>query len=156
MSTHQPSLPSPILIEAAASVELDRSTFDALPASTRRIEVVCNSGDRFEARWSGVALQATLEVAGIPEETTHVLVESADGYRVCVDVLASFDALIAVARDGRPLIDVDGYESRFVGEDVSGPRAVKDVRRIETVSLAPGESPESYEDLQLAPDGAKG
>lgn len=150
----RPSLPSPILIEAESAAVVDRSTFDALPTSTRRIEVVCNGGDRFEARWIGVSLPALLEVAAVPERTTHVLVESADGYRVCVDVPTAFDAMIAVGRDGRPLTDADGYESRFVGEDVPGPRAVRDVRRIETVSLAPGDRPDSYEDLQLAPDGA--
>ncbi|MFC6718338.1 molybdopterin-dependent oxidoreductase [Natrialbaceae archaeon GCM10025810] len=143
-------LERPLSIAGTESVELSPSTLEALPRRERRIEVACLSGSRTSHVWCGAAIDDVLERAPIPDRTTHVLVESTDGYRVCVDVETALRGLLAFARDGDPLPDVADHETRFVTADVDGPRTVKDVARLEAATLSPGEDPESYEELLLA------
>ncbi|WP_265107934.1 molybdopterin-dependent oxidoreductase [Halosolutus halophilus] len=137
------SLSSPIRIVAEEHV----TVLPDGPIRSREIEIVCDSGDRYTDRWQGVPVLDLLERASVPAETTHLLVESTDGYRVCVDVEAALAGLVAIARNGIPLAAAAEYESRFVSDATRGPRTVKDVRRIETRSLSPGEDPDAYERL---------
>lgn len=143
------TLSRPIRIVGADAVRLAPADVASLPTAERRIEVVCDSGDRWEARWRGVPFPALVDRASVPDDTTHLLVESADGYRVCVDVPTALDGLLALARDGRALSDVEPYESRFLAPGLPGPRTVKDVVRVEAVRLEPGADPDAYEDLKL-------
>lgn len=143
------SLSSPIRVVGEECVTVLPDELADLPIRTREIEIVCDSGDRHTDRWQGVPVLALLDRASVPDETTHLLVESADGYRVCVDVEAALEGLVAFARNGDPLDAVADHESRFVSSGTAGPRTAKDVRRIETRSLSPGEDPNSYEQLDV-------
>lgn len=142
-----PSLTSPIRVVADGETSIDDEALAALGVQERTLEVVCTSGDRYEATWRGVALADLLERCEVPPETTHVLVESADGYRVSVRIDRALEALLAFERDGHPLSAAAGYDARFVAPGIGGPRAVKDVALIETVAIPPGAHPESYEEL---------
>ena len=141
MSTPAP-LDAPIELVAEETVLVDGDAVASLPHRERSIEVVCASGNRYTARWSGVELFDALELASVPPETTHVAVESADGYRVCVEITRALDGLLAFARDGDPLEEI-----RFVAPEIGGPHAVKAVRLIECLTLSPGEDHELHEEL---------
>jgi len=143
------SLSSPIRIVGEESVSVSPSDLAALPTRSREIEIVCESGNRYTDRWQGVPILALLDRASVPDETTHLILESADGYRVCVGIEAALEGLIAFARNGAPLTDVADHDSRFVSAQTKGPRTSKNVRRIETRSLSPGEDPDAYERLQV-------
>ena len=149
MADSVPQLSGSITIVGEGTVSASADDFASLPFSERDVRIDCNSGDHYTATWRGVSLADALELATIPEETTHVVVASSDGYTVCVDVETAADALLAFFQDGRPLTAVKDYESRFVTDGVDGPRTTKDVERIETVALEPGEEPTAYEDLLL-------
>ena len=142
-----PALPSPIRIVADGTTTVDGATLADLPTVERDLTVVCASGDLEPGTWRGVAMLDLLELATVPPETTHLLVEAADGYRVCVPIEAALEGVLAFARDGEPFAAAGGHESRFVASGVKGPRTVKNVARLETVALSPGEDPESYEEL---------
>lgn len=143
------SLERPISVTGTEPVELSPSTLEALPRRERRVEIACLSGDRACHSWCGVGVDDLLERAPIPDETTHLLVESTDGYRICVDVETALGGVLAFVRDGEPLSSVADHETRFVAAGVRGPRTVKDVVRLEALALSPGDDPESYEDLLL-------
>lgn len=148
----RPSLPEPIRILGDGTAPIDADTLATLPIDEREIEIVCSTGDRYTERWQGVAIMDVLETeaaaaASIPAETTHLLVESADGHRACVALEDALDGLLAFGRDGTPLGAEADYDSRFVAPGLTGPRTVKDVVRIEATTLEPGEDPESYERL---------
>ncbi|MFC4541811.1 molybdopterin-dependent oxidoreductase [Halosolutus amylolyticus] len=148
MTDHQQlveALTSPIRIVGEERVTVSPPELADLPIRSREFEIVCDSGDRHTDRWQGVPVLDLLERASVPAETTHLLVESTDGYRVCIDVEAALEGLVAVARNGEPLTAVADYESRFVSAGTRGPRTAKDVWRIEPRSLSPGEDPDVYE-----------
>ena len=149
MADSVPQLSGPITIVGEEAVTATADDFASLPSAERDVRIDCNSGDHYTATWRGVSLADTLELAAIPGETTHVVVASSDGYRVCIDVETAADALLAFFQDGRPLAAAEAYESRFVSDGVDGPRTAKDVERIEAVTLEPGEDPEAYENLLL-------
>lgn len=121
------------------------ASLDRLPRERRRLVLQCTSGRRFEGEWSGVPVPALLGAADAPEATTHLLVESADGYVACVSVADAGDAILAL--EGGLIDGEAGNESlpRLIGPDVEGPRAVKGVTRIVATSLRPGEDPTEYE-----------
>lgn len=108
-----------------------------LPTVEVRHAIRCASGERTAGCWRGVAVADLLDVAAAPGETTHLFVEGRDGYRVGVELRHALDGLLAVERDGTAL-PTDG--PRFVAPGVEGERAVRDVVRVETVTLAPGET----------------
>lgn len=141
------TLSSPIELVADGTTSIDAATLSSLPTHEQELEIVCASGDRYTDTWRGVSVLDLLELASVPLETTHLLVESTDGYRVCVAIEPTLEGLLAFERNGKPLAAVADYETRFVSTGVDGPKTVKDVDRIETKALAPGEDPESYEEL---------
>lgn len=121
-------------------LELTRDDLGARPTVERECAVVCASGDRTVATWTGVPVQDLVASAGAPPSTTHLLLTSTDGYRVCVGIAAALDALVAVTRDGEDLA-AGNCGTRFVGPDLDGKQSVKGVARIEPVSLDPGQDP---------------
>lgn len=122
--------------------------------TTRTMGFECSSGDWVEGSWTGVDVADLVDAAGTPDDTTHLVVESDDGYRGCVAIDACLDGLLALAGEvdpeasDRDTIDQAGFP-RLVAPGLYGPRAVKNVVRLEPVVLAPGENPEGYEDWQL-------
>ncbi|APW99812.1 molybdopterin-binding oxidoreductase [Halobiforma lacisalsi AJ5] len=148
----RPSLSEPIRILGDEAATMAPETLADLPVREREIEIVCSTGDRYTDHWQGVAIMDVLETeaaaaASIPAETTHLLVESADGHRACVALGDALDGLLAFGRDGDALGAVADYDSRFVAPGLTGPRTVKDVVSVEATRLEPGEDPESYERL---------
>ncbi len=141
---------TPITLHGERTVEVTAADLATLPTVESRFEIICSSGDRYTETWRGVPLEGVLEYVSLPEATTHVLAESVDGYRICIDVLTALDGILAFYRTGRPLAEDGGYESRFVAKGIGGPRTVKDVTRIEALELGPDEDPTAYEDFLLA------
>lgn len=125
---------------AVAIIGRRRATLDSLvdeepnvAAVRRRIEFDCSSGRPITGTWTGFRILPLLERVGVPGGTTHLSVESTQGHAACVAIGGVMEGLLAFERDGAAL---DGL--RFVAPDIVGPRAVKHVRRVEVVELAPG------------------
>lgn len=109
--------------------------------SSRTAGFECASGDWIEREYVAFPVPALFEAAALPADTTHILLESAGGYRACVPITATADAVIAVGDGpGKP---------RFVSPDVVGPRAMKRLETISPCSLGSHEDPERYERLPI-------
>lgn len=143
----------PVVVGGAAPFELTRDRIAAFDAETRTVTVVCASGDRHTAEWTGIPVPALLEAADVPPSTTHVVVESLDDYRVAIPVRAALDGLLAYAKDGVPIGRTHGYANRFVSGAAEGARFIKGLRRIEATAVDPDEDPERLENL--FPDGER-
>ncbi|WEL27694.1 molybdopterin-dependent oxidoreductase [Haloferax volcanii] len=140
-----------ILVCGDSRVSLTGPELRGLASEDRTVTVACASGTRHTATWTGVPVLDLFADAGLDDETTHLLVESADGYRVCIDVYAALDAVVAYARDGTPIDEEHDYETRFIAPDVDGSRTVKGVRAVEALALDPATDPESLEDIFKKP-----
>lgn len=138
----------PIDLVGQHPTPLDSVAIRDLDWEEQTLVVSCASGNQYEATWGGVNLVDALERAGIPDDTTHVIVTAADGYQVCIDLRAAFDATIALTRDGTPIADIEAYHSRLVSPRIEGTRTTKGIVRIEPMALAPGTAPESVEVLE--------
>lgn len=121
----------------------------ALPRAEQTCSVECASGERTTACWTGVPVAELLSRVDAPPETTHLRLDSDDGYRVCVSIHDALDGLVAYARDGEPLAERSPYRTRFVASGVDGERLIKGIRRIETVALAADDDPEGLENVTL-------
>lgn len=121
------------------------TTLGRLPRERRRLVLQCTSGRRFEGEWFGVPVTALLGAADAPDGTTHLLVESADGFVACVSVADAGDAILALEGEQFDGETASEATPRLVGSNVEGPRAVKEVTRIVATSLRPGEDPAEYE-----------
>lgn len=130
-------------VSLSDSVETAAERFEV---TTQAIGFECASGNWIESEWTGVPLDPVLRAASIPSETTHVLVEAADGYRACVAVRDLAGAMVAYDAVDRPARDTP----RFVSPSVGGPRAVKNLASVRPVELEPHQDPEDYEELYLA------
>ena len=128
---------------------MTHTAVEELPHVERDCTVTCASGDRTTATWTGVDVLAVLDRAEASPDTTHIVVESDDGYRACVSLSEARSALLALARDGQPLDRTEPYTTRFVGTDVDGERSVKGVVRIEAVTLGSTDDPADLETLSL-------
>lgn len=140
---------TPITLQGEGTAELTADDLATLPTVESRFEIVCSSGDRYTETWQGAPVADVLEYVSLPEGTTHLLAESVDGYRICVDVLTALDGILAFYRTGEPLSEDGGYETRFVAKGIGGPRTAKDVTRIEALELSPEDDPHAYEDFLL-------
>lgn len=129
-----------------AHLAFGRKSLSRMDHLERTCTVACASGDRTTARWFGVPVSALLSAAEVPEETTHVVVEGWDGYRVVVPVRVALSGLLALERDEEPLAETTPYATRFVAPDADGSRMVSGVRRIEATALDPADDPETLED----------
>jgi hypothetical protein len=109
--------------------------------SRQRVGFECASGDWIEREYLAFPVTALIEAADFPADTTHVVLESSGGYRACVPVTATADAVIAVGEGpGKP---------RFLSPDVVGPRAIKNLASIRPRSLGANEDIEEYERLPI-------
>lgn len=127
------------------TVHLDLGEFERV---TRAHRFRCTSGDRFGGEWTGVPVETVLASVSLPGDTTHLVVAGADGFQVCVPVLAALDGLFAVEESGA---DSDRERRpdapRFVSPGVDGPRTVQRVVRLEARRLGPGESADEFESM---------
>ncbi len=102
----------------------------------------CASGEWIEHEWVGISVFELLEAADVPEDTTHILLESVDGYRSCVPLGDLKDAIVAVEGD-------DGGTPRLISPQTVGPRNIKHLEHIRPQSLRPEEDREQYETLPI-------
>lgn len=123
--------------ERSLAAVLDRSDVSAVD---RSVSYECLSEGRRNADWSGVPVADLIDAVDVPPGTTHLVVESRDGYRSCVAVDVALEGLLALERDGARL-----EHPRFLAPGIEGPRAVKDVAALTPVSLDPDEDRSSYE-----------
>ncbi len=120
-------------VESAELVELTHRT-------------TCGSGDPISGRWRGLELVELLE--GIDPDATHVVVESIDGFRVCVRIVDVIGGVLAIDR-----ADTDAAPTecpRLVAPSLSGTRLVRNVSAVEGVRLSPAADPATLE--RLSPD----
>lgn len=102
-------------------------------------EYKCHSGETFGGRWRGVAVADLLTTAD--PETTHVRAVSTDGYCVPVPVAVALETVLALERLDGSLESADRNDHgtdglpRLVGEEIEGSWTVRDVVRLEAVSL---------------------
>lgn len=106
----------------------------------RTLGYECLSGGYVDAVWRGVPLMDVVDAVGFPAETTHLVVESRDGYRSCVGIRVAIEGLLAFERNDDRLA-----APRFLAPEIEGPRAVKDVVALRPVSLDPDEERTDYE-----------
>lgn len=106
--------------------------------------VTCETQGTIGTEWTGLRVRDLLDAAAVPNDTTHLVVECQDGYRVCLDVVDTLDAILAYRRDGDSL-DPDAI--RLVGPDIGSTRSARGVTRIEPVSLDPADDPSEREQL---------
>ncbi|WP_458208022.1 molybdopterin-dependent oxidoreductase [Haladaptatus sp. NG-SE-30] len=142
-----PPLSAPITVSGDRRVSLSGEALSAFPIESRTVTVRCASGMRHTATWSGIPVLDLLSAADIPGEITHFLVESDDGYRICVDITAALDSLLAFFQDGTLIVEQQPYETRFIAPDINGARTAKDVTLLEVRQLAAGIDPETVEDM---------
>lgn len=128
------------------TISLSPIELDSFEMIERTVEIRCASGRRSTAEWFGVPLIDVVEWLQVPAETTHLLLTSDDGHRVCIDIRTSFEGLLTLARDGT-ILD-DAKRPVVVAPDLEGIRAVKEASTLVPVSLAPDENPEQLEELQ--------
>ncbi|MFW6383896.1 MAG: molybdopterin-dependent oxidoreductase [Halodesulfurarchaeum sp.] len=120
---------------------------DAVGVATEEFGIVCATGHTYEAAWTGPRVGALLDLAGVDPETTHIVVESADDYRVAVPVRGALGGILAYLKDGEIIAESQEYVNRLVCPGTEGARDIKGASRIEPVTLDPGEDPESLENL---------
>ena len=113
----------------------------------REFAIHCHSGRVIEAAWHGVPLEPVFEAADVSPETTHFLVVARDGYEVCVSILAAREALLGFHREALRVRNGEGASlgtPRFLAPDLESTAAVRDVDRIEAVSVPSGTTPLEY------------
>ncbi|MXR52012.1 molybdopterin-dependent oxidoreductase [Halovenus sp. WSH3] len=116
---------------------------EEFPVEQRRIPLQCHSGRTIGEQWRGVPVDELVFAAEMPEETTHLLVHGAGGYRMCVEIRDAFDCLLAYECNGEP---VGGdVATRLVGPAIDSTHSVKGVQRIEGIHLDSDEHPSELE-----------
>lgn len=116
---------------------------------SREYTINCHSGRTIEGRWSGVPMAPVAEAAEFPPETTHLLMTAADGYRVCVDAWSGLSGFVGFTCEE---LTVEGGEAyalretpRFLAPEIDSSRTIRDLARIEAITLQPGEDVRDYE-----------
>lgn len=142
----------PIVVVGDRTINLDSDAAASVSSVTRQVTVVCATGHRERATWTGVEIASLCDAVDAPPETTHVLVESHDEYRMAVPIADALNGLVAFEKNGRPLSEAAAYDSRFVAPGVEGARDVKGVRRIEFHALDPSSDPDALENVEPADD----
>lgn len=139
-----------ITVVGERSIRVTPELIASLPEAQLSAAVVCATGNRYEATWSGVGIDTLCDTVDAPAATTHVVVASSDGYRMAVPILDALRGVVAFEKNGRPIGEQAPYSNRFVAPAIEGARDVKGVSRIEFHVLDPGEDPERLE--QVEPD----
>lgn len=120
---------------------------DLLEATTRvdcvdlECSIDCASGRSETARWRGLPIGDLLSRTDLDADATHLLVEGADGFRVCVPLTTVVDGILALER----LDDSSDRLPRFVAPSLDGTRMVTRVTRIDAKRLSPGTDPSRLE-----------
>lgn len=139
-----------VTVVGEGEFSLDAETVQQFPQEERSVEVVCATGNRYTAKWAGIRIIDLGDAVDASDETTHVVLESLDGYRIAVPILNGVDGVLAFEKDGRPIGETNPYPNRFVAPDIDGARDVKGVSRIEFHALDPDDDPDALE--QVEPD----
>lgn len=134
-----------VRVGSEAGVAFAVETLAEMDTVDREYTIACASGERTAARWTGVPIPALLDVTGVPPDSTHLRLESYDGYRVCLPMRDVLDGIVSYARDGKPLADTSAYAFRFLASGVDGDRLIKGVRRIEPIALDGEDDPGQLE-----------
>lgn len=123
-----------------------------LPIVQRRFDLECASGDRLCGTWRGVPMSAFIVRRGAPDESTHLLIESSDGYRLCVALKDVLTGLLAIHRVDSSA-STDAFP-RLLAERLGATRAVKGITSIEAVELPPAIDPRSIDTLPPSQEAA--
>lgn len=137
----------PIQIIGTESKTLSDKEHESHSFKTQSVEIVCASGDRYTATWSGIPIADLLEEVKAPPTTTHIVVESVDGHQSCVAVDVALTGLLAFYRDGKALTNCAEYNSRFVAPNVDGARLTKAVHKVQAVSFPPNTESKYHENV---------
>lgn len=136
-----------VTVAGAREFVVTAATLEDLEIATESVDIVCATGNRYAAAWTGPTVGSLLVAAEAPPDTTHLLVESDDEYRVTIPASGALDGVLAYLKDGEPIGEAQDYANRLVCPATEGARDVKGVTRIEPVALEPNEDPESLENL---------
>lgn len=109
--------------------------------TSQQHQLTCATGRRFGGHWRGVPVSAVVETVPMPLETTHLVIEAADGVRACISIRDALAGLIAIT-DGDEQLD---GAPRYVSGRIDGVHSIKHVTRLTPLALEAGESPEEYE-----------
>lgn len=139
-----------VRIGSGAGVAFAVETLAEMDTVDREYTIACASGERTTARWTGVPIPALLDATGAPPDSTHLRLESRDGYCVCLPMRDVLDGIVSYARDGKPVADTSPYAFRFLASGVDGERLVKGVRRIEPIALDGEDDPDQLETVTPA------
>ncbi|MBS3760577.1 MAG: molybdopterin-dependent oxidoreductase [Halodesulfurarchaeum sp.] len=137
--------PTPFTVTADTIEELEVRTVD--------VEIICATGSSYTAAWTGPTVGSLLDTASVSPETTHVVVESADAYRVVIPIREALGGVVSYLKDREPIGAHQDYMNRMVSPGTEGARDIKGVSRIEPKIFEPDEEPESAENL--FPDGKR-
>lgn len=125
-------------------IEIDlRDAIDQYELVERECQTQCGTGEAIEGRWRGIELVDLLD--GIDASATHLLVESEDGFRVCIPLVDVLDGIVAVER-----LDSESSPEalpRLIAPSLTGTRLVRQVASIEGEQLSPAADPGEYEHL---------
>lgn len=136
-----------VIFNRDANAGVASSQLETLPTERRKLSYRCESGRLVEGEWTGVSMKALLRRVELPENITHLIIESQDDHRVCIPVSKGLTATLAF---DEKRIDGDSPQDvtpRLVGPDIEGPRAVKRIHKISAIHLDPTEDPAGYEQL---------
>lgn len=147
------ALGPPVTVTGDSSFEVTPERVEDFAIQTETVTVVCASGNRHTAEWTGLAVVDLLEAAEAPASTTHIVVESDDKYRVAIPVAEAIEGLLAYTKDDVAIGENHAYANRLVSPNTEGARDIKGVSRIEPTTLDPEENPEDLENL--FPDGER-
>jgi DMSO/TMAO reductase YedYZ molybdopterin-dependent catalytic subunit len=103
-----------------------------LPSRTQITRHTCEEGWCAIAQWTGVALSAILDAAGILPAARFVLLNSHDGYANSIDMLDALhpQTIVAYGMNGRDLSVPHGAPLRLRVERQLGYKGLKYLRRI--------------------------
>lgn len=146
--------PRDVVFTNGALPESAAVSLDGLPRKAHHQVLYCSSGRRLEGDWTGVPLAALVATVNVPDETTHLLVESAEGYVACIALTDLGDAVLALTERRRDCEGTEDVTPRIVGPSIDARRSVKQVTRIVATSLQPGDDPTEYEHLPTSTSNA--
>lgn len=136
-----------VTVDGPTPVSVTADRLADFEVTTERVEIVCATGSSYTAAWTGPTVGSLLDAAGVDPETTHVVVESADEYRVAIPIREALGGVLAYLKDDLAIGAHQEYANRLVTPGTEGARDIKGVAKIEPVTLEPGEDPEALENL---------
>lgn len=142
-----------VTVEGPEPITVTSDLLTDLDVTTKSMVIVCATGNRYSADWTGPTVGSLLEATAVRPDTTHVVIESADGYRVAIQVREALGGVLAFLKNGEQIGRQQEYMNRLVCPGTDGARDIKGVSRIEPVTLEPDDDPEKLENL--FPDGER-